>query len=209
MVMGRAIRRLRMLCAALTAAALASMGVAAFASGATVYATPSPDATHDCSQAHPCDIGTAVAAGPGSEVIVLPGSYTVSTQLFAGNTVDIHGVAGQPRPVITSSYDFGALQLFAANATLRHLEISTSGGIGVEFENDGQVMEDVIVSAVGDGCDPVSASGTVTLRNSICRGGNRGGGTTCNGCNETGSLRNVTAGGGAYGLAFESSPGAP
>jgi hypothetical protein len=49
----------------------------------------------------------------------------------------------------------------------------------------------------------------VTLRNSICSGGNRGVGTTCNGCNETVSLRNVTAIGGAYGIAIESSPGSP
>jgi hypothetical protein len=209
MIQGRARRRFGTLCAALTAAVLGSAAWTAAASGATVYATPSPDATHDCSQAHPCDIGTAVAAGPGTEVVVLPGTYSVSTALFAGNTVDIHGLAGQPRPRIVSTYAFGALQLFGADITLRHLEISTSGGIGVEFEKDGQLMEDTVVSAVGNACDPVLATGAVTLRNSICSGGNRGVGTTCNGCNETVSLRNVTAIGGAYGIAIESSPGSP
>src|SRR3954451_9009896 len=209
MIKGRAIKGVGKLCAALTAGLLVSAAWAAGASGATVFATPNPDGVHDCSQAHPCDIGTAVAAGPGSEVIVLPGTYTVSTTLFAGNNVDIHGVAGEPRPQIVSSYGFGAMQLFDANTTVRHLEISTSGSIGLELENAGQLIEDVVVSAVGDACDPVSASGTVTMRDSICIGGNRGVGTTCNGCSETVSLRNVTAIGGPYGIAFESSPGSP
>src|SRR3954452_6537066 len=120
MIEGRAMRRIGTLCASLTVAVLGSASWAALANGATVYATPSPDATADCSQAHPCDIGTAVAAGPGSEVVVLPGTYSVSTTLFAGNTVDIHGVAGQPRPKIVSTYGFGALQLFNPNTTLRH-----------------------------------------------------------------------------------------
>src|SRR3954447_1322099 len=166
MIKGRAIKGVGKLCAALTAGLLVSAAWAAGASGATVFATPNPDGVHDCSQAHPCDIGTAVAAGPGSEVVVLPGTYSVSTTLFAGNTVNIHGVAGQPRPKIVSTYGFGALQLFDPNTTLRHLDIETSGVIAVEFENAGQVMEDVVATATdpgADACDPVSTSGTVTL----------------------------------------------
>jgi hypothetical protein len=210
MIKGRARRRFGALATALTAMALGSACWVAAASASTVFATPSPDATHDCSQAHPCDIGTAVASGPGTEVVVLPGTYSVSTVLFAGNAVDIHGVDGQPRPRIVSTYPFGALQLFGANATLRHVEIETTGAVAVEFEGAGQLMQDVIATATDPGassCDPVAASGTVTLRNSICRGGNRGVGTSCNGCHETVTLRNVTSVGATYGLAFESAPG--
>src|SRR3954453_21997741 len=115
---GRAIGRLGALTAALSAAALASAGWTALASGETRFATPTPDATHDCSEAHPCDIGTAVASGPNTEVVVLPGTYSVSTQLFPGNTVDFQGGDRQPRSKIVSSYGFAALELFGDNATL-------------------------------------------------------------------------------------------
>jgi hypothetical protein len=210
MIKGRAPRRLGTLCAALSAVALGSACWAAAASGATVYATPSPDSIHDCSQAHPCAIGTAVAASPGSEVIVLPGTYSVNTQLFAGNTVDIHGVDGQPRPRVVSTYGFAALELFGDDAMLRHLEIETSGGTAVQFDKGGQLMQDVVATAAGgaaNGCSPVAGSGTVTLRNSICRGTTRGVGTNCNGCHETVVLRNVTAIGNTFGIAFEESTG--
>ena len=127
MIVGKRQGRLRKFTVVLIAVGLGSAVGAAAASAATVYATPSPDATHDCTQAHPCAIEQAVAAGPNSEVIILPGTYSVSTNLFAGNTVDIHGVDGQPRPRVVSTYGFGALELFGADATLRHLEIQTTG----------------------------------------------------------------------------------
>jgi hypothetical protein len=210
MIVGKRLRRARVLTLALLAVVLGSAVGAAAASGATVYATPSPDATHDCTQAHPCAIEQAVAASPGSEVIILPGTYSVSNILFAGNTVDIHGVDGQPRPRVVSTYGFAALELFGDNATLRHLEIETTGSSGVALDKGGQVMQDVIATATGaaaSGCSPIAVSGTVTIRNSICRGTNRGIGTNCNGCHETVSLRNVTAIGDTYGIAFEESTG--
>jgi hypothetical protein len=210
------VEEMRMIVRALTLAligvGLGSAVGASAASAATVYATPSPDSTHDCTQAHPCAIEQAVAAGPGSEVIVLPGTYSVSTILFAGNTVDIHGVDGQPRPRVVSTYGFAALELFGADATLRHLEIETTGGSAVAFDTHGESMEDVVATATGasaSACTPVAASGTVTIRNSICRGTNRGVGTNCNGCHETVSLRNVTAIGDTFGVAFEEDSGSP
>jgi hypothetical protein len=210
MIVGKRLRRVRALTLALIAIGLGSAVGAGAASAATVYATPIPDSTHDCTQAHPCAIEQAVAAGPGSEVIVLPGTYSVSTVLFAGNTVDIHGVAGQPRPRVVSTYGFGALELFGVDATLRHLEIETTGISAVQFDKGGESMEDVVATATGasaNGCSPVAASGTVTIRNSICRGTNRGVGTNCNGCHETVVLRNVTAIGDTFGIAFEESTG--
>ena len=212
MIVGKRQGRLRKFTVVLIAVGLGSAVGAAAASAATVYATPSPDATHDCTQAHPCAIEQAVAAGPNSEVIILPGTYSVSTNLFAGNTVDIHGVDGQPRPRVVSTYGFGALELFGADATLRHLEIQTTGVSAVQFDKAGESMEDVVATATGasaNGCSPVAASGTVTIRNSICRGTNRGVGTNCNGCHETVFLRNVTAIGGTFGIAFEESTGSP
>lgn len=68
-----------------------------------------------CTQVTPCSVEQGVnSASSGDEVIVTPGTYTTSTSLV-GSDLNIHGVAGQPRPTINSN---------AANA------FSLSGGIG-------------------------------------------------------------------------------
>jgi hypothetical protein len=152
--------------------------------------------------------------GPGSEVVVLPGHYTVSAPLSSLNTADIHGLDGQPRPTISSTYAFAAWSLGSgtANMTFRHIEIETTGLSGVMISGNGtSSVEDVVITATGAGGSGCAASvtggGTVTFKNSICRGANRGLGSNCNGCNQTVNVRNVTAIGETYGLAFGSSPG--
>ena len=74
-------------------------------------------------------------------------------------------------------------------------------------------MDDVVITATGtggSGCLPsLSGSGTVTFRNSICRGDGAGLGITCVGCSETVNIHNVTAIGGTNGLRFDSGTGSP
>jgi hypothetical protein len=193
---------------------MATVGTSA-ASAATYYATPNPNPGAACTQADPCAIEQAVAAPPNSEVVILPGDYTVSNGLNTLNTADVHGVAGQPRPRISSTYEFPAWALGGFSAptiTLRHIELETTGGTGLAPSGTGTTtIEDVVVNATGTsgaGCAPAGSTGSIiTIKNSICRGENRGIGTNCAGCNSTVAIRNATAIGGTYGIAFSATPG--
>ena len=66
-----------------------------------------------CTQAAPCDIVTAVNnASSKDDVTIEPGTYGSPTPLTTtlddgGNTLTIHGEAGQPRPVIITHAGFG------------------------------------------------------------------------------------------------------
>src|SRR5512147_197203 len=97
-----------------TIAALAAGLVALAAPGSALaaqrFASPGGTGT-TCSQPSPCSIVTAVnSAGVGDEVIVAgdQGSYgtpssPITTQLTNANALSLHGVAGQPMPVIYSN----------------------------------------------------------------------------------------------------------
>ena len=214
MIVGKRQGRLRKFTVVLIAVGLGSAVGAVAASAATVYATPSPDATHDCTQAHPCAIEQAVSRGSkfrGRSSCLA--TYSVSASLFAGNTVDIHGVDGQPRPRVVSTYGFGALSCSAPTQRSATWKSQTTGLVcGAVRQRPASPWRTSSATATGasaNGCSPVAASGTVTIRNSICRGTNRGVGTNCNGCHETVFLRNVTAIGGTFGIAFEESTGSP
>jgi hypothetical protein len=74
------------------------------------YASPTGTSAQDCSTpASACDIATAIDGSGGNdpvagqEVIVEPGTYTLSSTLDPTVNTNIHGAAGQPRPVITAS----------------------------------------------------------------------------------------------------------
>jgi hypothetical protein len=161
------------------------------------------------------DAGTS-NPGPGGELVVLPGDYMVGTApLNSLNSADVHGVAGQPRPRIFSTRMFSAWDVGGFSGptiTFRHLEIHTIGS-GLAVSGTGTTtVEDVVSTATGAssaGCSVSGSMGSVTtIKNTICRGANRGVGSTCAGCNSTNiTLRNVTAIGDTYGIAFEASVG--
>src|SRR5947208_4887771 len=125
------------------AAIVAAMGVclfagAAIASAQTYYVSPTGSGL-SCTQVDPCAIEQGTSVGPGSEVVVLPGHYTVSTGLSSLNTANIHGLDGAPRPLISSTYAFPAWQLGngAANMTFRHIEIETTGTSAIAVSGSG------------------------------------------------------------------------
>jgi hypothetical protein len=192
----------------------------AVASATTYYVTPNPQPGADCTTpATACDI-TAGTSVNDAEVVVLPGDYTVSTGLSTLNPANIHGLDGSPRPRIFSTYGFAAWTLGShympgpgPTITFRHLEIETTGGSGLQTSGNGSTtIDDVVMNATGPGgagCAPAGSAGTITIRNSVCRGTDRGLGVNCVGCNENVTLRNVTAIGGTYGVAFDSSTGSP
>lgn len=208
----------RILLTAAAALALAMFGGVATASATTYYVTPAPGPGADCfTPATACFITNADSVGPGSEVVIEPGDYMVGNdQLSSLNTANFHGVAGQPRPRIFSTYAFAAwdLGLNASNMTLRHVELYTTGPTGITVNGTGtSTVEDVVIGATGSfgtGCTPaVRSGGSVTFKNSVCTGSTRGIGVTCVcGGSATIELRNVTAIGGTNGIAIESPDGA-
>src|SRR4029079_3346582 len=140
---------------------------AAIASAQTYYVSPSGSGI-TCTQVDPCAIEQGTSVGPGSEVVVEPGHYTVSTGLSSLNSANIHGVDGQPRPTISSTYAFAAWALGngASNMNFRHIEIETTGTRGLDVSGSGaSTVEAVVIhSTAGNGCSPVlTGGGTLTI----------------------------------------------
>jgi hypothetical protein len=80
-----------------------------------------------CSAAGPCEIEHAVeGAAAGDEVIVAPGTYHLTGSLYPTVPIDLHGVAGQPRPHLVG-YGSAALLTFKSGGSLRHLAVEATG----------------------------------------------------------------------------------
>ena len=137
---------------------------AATADAAQRYVAPTGSMA-TCSQPSPCSIVTGVnSANVGDEVIVTPGTYTTSTALSnPANNLSIHGVTGQPRPVINSSAGT-ALTLNGNTGTVRDLTINHSGANFALFTAFDTVVDHVDVRSTGAACVPVGS----TIRDSIC-----------------------------------------
>jgi hypothetical protein len=145
------------------------------ASGAQRYAAPGASFS-DCSQATPCDLQSAVGlAGNGDEVIVAPGTYVLGSSelsLFANDLV-VHGIAGQPKPLLTSTAT-DAVVTYGVGDTLRSLRIShTGGGFNGLFIADGATAEQMVVTSEGlAGCAIFTGA---LIRDSVCTASGAGG----------------------------------
>lgn len=120
--------------AAVSAAAL-PLPVAQAAAGPR-YASPKGSGTV-CSHGAPCNIVEAVDQAPlGSEVIIEPGQYgtsaaPLSTEITdaASGSLQVHGVAGQPLPVITSSADYAIRMQSSRVSDISVVASGTAGGV--------------------------------------------------------------------------------
>jgi hypothetical protein len=165
---------------------------------ATRYVTPTGNSTNDCqSVATGCDLKTAIEGvvsnlpASGEEVIVEPGSYSVAAQISEGApNLSIHGVLGQPRPVINQSAPAG--QLNGLSSRLSYLDFEAGG---TTFVNEGGGLIDrVIMRGTGNGNFTCQCYGG-TIRDSvfISDGSTAALGVTSNGGSSALTLRNVTA----------------
>lgn len=136
------------------AAAIASFGFAAPAMASTYWAAPSDVALGNCSNAaNACDLPFAIgnATNNGDEIILTPGTYTVSSTLSNAHQISIHGEDGETRPVVEGTMSTGDAFSLTGGATLSDLEIDLTGdanGAAVELAGTGS-LEDVIVNASG------------------------------------------------------------
>jgi hypothetical protein len=131
------------------------------------YASPTGSGTA-CTSTAPCDLVTAVNSAPAStEVIVGPGTYNLGTALANSQAgVNVHGVAGLPRPVINTSADPG-LALLGTGAKLADVTLNQGGGtFGLQVFAAGVLVQRVEVhSAAADAC-AIGYSGLV--RDTLC-----------------------------------------
>jgi hypothetical protein len=166
-------------------AVLVALLMAASAHGAVRYADPaSTTTTGACSAFAPCTVRSAIqGAVAGDEVVLRPGSYGSDgarmTLPITGTAprLDIHGVAGQPRPRLYFSVSRGALTLFGP-ATVRDLEVDNASGVGLNVESVGagpeSLIERVVVSAAGVHASACALESGV-IRDSVCLSGGAGG----------------------------------
>jgi hypothetical protein len=165
---------------------------------ATRYVTPTGLATNDCqSIAEGCDLKTAIQGNganvptAGEEVIVEPGSYSLDSEILAPNlNLNIHGVVGQPRPVITQTDPMGEIKV--PSGAISYLDIE--GGTTNLINLSGGVMDRVFMRAASSGNFACQCSGGL-IRNSvfISTGSTAALGVTSNGGTNALDIRNVTA----------------
>ena len=136
------------------------------------YASPTATVASPCTQAQPCDIVDAInGSTTGDNVTIEPGTYgsptPINTNLTdAGQPLDIHGEAGQPRPVIitTAAYGFN----LNGGSTLSDVQIDDSGNNtdSIYVASTPTTISDVIAENSGEGGIACYPDGT--LSNSLC-----------------------------------------
>jgi hypothetical protein len=180
--------------------ALGAPGTAAATPGPR-YASPTGTAAQDCTTvATACDIGTAIdgsgANNPvaGQEVIVEPGTYTLSAPLAPTVNTVIHGANGQPRPVIKAAGFSALYPVSAFNLHVSDLEIDVTVNGNDGINTSGAIFDRVVIKGSSNGGN-VCQCYDGTMRNSvIVNTGPTGGawGINSNGGTGTETLRNDT-----------------
>jgi hypothetical protein len=157
------------------------------------YADPNGSG-YMCSSDKPCDLVQAVnSAGSGDEVIVRPGLYGLADTLSVPSHVTIHGVAGQPRPVVMfTSLNGVTLQSYS---TLRYMEIVEGEPTMIALAGQNATVDQVVVKG-SSAADCAVALVNSTMLNSIVVARTPDGNAICSGAFQgmnLSSYRNVTA----------------
>ena len=174
------------------------------ASGAQRYAEPGGDGpAATCPPEDPCSFSVAVNGSntnDGDEVIVLHGDYVLSGGLSSSDDIDVHGVAGQPRPRIFLAGGANGLTVFdgASPQIPRYtdLELSSSGAAIAALNAFAGDFTHMVVHATG-GAALACSNAKGSFRDAVCfnSGGALALGCQCSGggFDSTVTLRNVTA----------------
>jgi hypothetical protein len=115
-----------------------------------LYATPSPDAVHDCSMMHPCDLATAVSKLNTMHLAISLGPTTAGPHYTGGLTIGSHavifgdaarGVMGPADAIIDGSLAVGTSMAVAldnlsvTNATDAGVQCTTAGTLTFHYAN--------------------------------------------------------------------------
>jgi hypothetical protein len=175
---------------------IASMAAAAPAH-ALRYASPTGSAIADCqSVGNACTLTAAVegnvAGAPSAdeEVIVLPGSYTLTGELIPASAgLNIHGAFDQPRPVINATARFTL-----NSGSLSYLQIEAAT-IGEAINSSNATLDRLLIRGTNNSDTPLCQCYGGSFRNSVVvsTGTAPAVGMTSNGGSFTVTYRNVTA----------------
>jgi hypothetical protein len=213
--------RRRLVPIAIAFAGLLLLGTAS-ASAATRFAKPGGTGPAPaCTEAAPCSLfeaASSAAASPppaATEVVMLPGTYTDSTEDLGPNHtislpqgVSLHGAAGQERPVISNSLTNEPALLVEPGDTVSELEIRSGSRVGIRLLG-GELAKEVVVRDTADNAFACRLAGLQgTIRDSACLTTGAGGtavGASISALPQAWTLRNVTAistGPNSFGLFF-------
>jgi hypothetical protein len=183
------------------AALVASFALAGPAMANTYWAAPSGVGIGNCSSAgNACDLPSANADAntDGDEIILTPGTYTISSQLSNTHQISLHGEAGQSRPVIHGNVStFDVLNL-TGGASLSDLEVDltgTSHAAAVELAGTGS-LENVILNSSGPSSLAalfVDNASSYTVRDTVALISSSGGASSAIWTDSPLTVRNVTA----------------
>jgi hypothetical protein len=191
--------------ASLAAAPLALGALPPTKSPSTRYASPggSNSDLNDCKDSeNPCTLDRAIAAAnEGDEVVLRSGNYTQASGWDITERLDVHGIPGQPRPVLSASGpgSVETLQITANGTHVWYLQLentSPSYGFALALTASGALVEDVFAHTAGGSATTCAINGSSdTVRNTVCWQSGAGTGSTAMYLHGGGphSLRNVTA----------------
>jgi hypothetical protein len=165
---------------------------------ATRYVTAAGTPAGNCQTVSTaCDLQTAIEGtsvnmpSSGEEVIVEPGTYSLADFVTEGApNLNIHGVLGQPRPLINQTAPTAQIQI--SSSSLGYLDLEAGG---TNFVNQsGGLIDRVVIGGAGNGNFTCQCYGG-TIRDSVfvSTGLTAGLGVTSNGGTSALSVRNVTA----------------
>ena len=143
------------------------------ASAAARFASPTGSGTA-CSQAVPCEIVPAInEAKNNDDITIEPGTYGSPTKPLTltlddgGNTLAIHGQAGQPRPIIITQAGYG-IELLGKNSSVSDLDIEdATGQYGIYVSGVYNASIDHVISHVSAAA-AVACYPSGTLTDSVC-----------------------------------------
>src|SRR5436305_9565696 len=150
--------------AAIAVAAVAALAAPASAATTARYAGVGGSTTDlSCTDpARPCDLFHIIQSvgSPGDEVVVEPGTYEYPFAVDIARAMNIHGVAGQPRPVLHLAGL--SASVLSDSVTLRYLDLEL--GDGRLHVNRGPV-EQVIVHGGDAACE---LGAPIVFRDNVC-----------------------------------------
>jgi hypothetical protein len=189
-------RRYLVVPALVAAALVAQAGLASPAHAAGPrYASPTGTSAQSClTAATACNIEKAFSGSTSAndEIILAPGTYTTATALTRTQAgVNVHGTAGQARPVLITTASPGltltgggakvsdltirhsggsfGLNVFASNITVQRVDVYSSGPVACGTGFKGLVRDSLCVNTAANGValdDSWSGdTGTLVLRN--------------------------------------------
>jgi hypothetical protein len=153
------------------AAALLAAPTPAFGA-ATRYAAPDGDgAITECSQADPCAIEPAIehtSVNAGDQVVLLSGTYTVTSELLVDKAITVHGQVGQPPARLVGSVPT-IVRVDNTGASVSDFEVegSGAGGGAALVAVVAGVAERLFIHSTGMGA-ACGAFFDSTLRDTVC-----------------------------------------